>query len=89
MERYLQSDAVDAVNKYCSLAEEIDISPTEFALAWCYNRKEVASSIIGATSLEQLKENMNAVQYKSLFDDEEINSKIDTIHKSCMDPSKV
>lgn len=89
MERYLQSDAVEAVNKYCSLAEEIDISPTEFALAWCYNRKEVASSIIGATSLEQLKENMNAVQYKSLFDDEEINSKIDTIHKSCMDPSKV
>jgi aryl-alcohol dehydrogenase-like predicted oxidoreductase len=33
-------------------------------LAWCYSRSFVASTIIGATSLPQLKENIDAYAVK-------------------------
>ena len=36
------------------------MSPAQMALAWCYSRWFVASTIIGATTLEQLKENIYA-----------------------------
>ena len=88
MDRYLQSDAQDAVNAYCLLADEIGLTPTELALAWCYTRKEVTSSIIGATSLLQLKENMHSIFLKDRIT-EKVVQKIDSIHKKCMDPSKV
>jgi aryl-alcohol dehydrogenase-like predicted oxidoreductase len=32
----------------------------QLALAWCYSRPHVASTIVGATSTEQLRENLLA-----------------------------
>ena len=87
MDRYLQSDAQVAVNDYCSLAEEIGLTPAELALAWCYSRDYVCSSIIGATTLNQLKENMAAVLLKDKIT-EDVCKSINSIHKRCMDPSK-
>jgi aryl-alcohol dehydrogenase-like predicted oxidoreductase len=40
------------------------MSMTELALAWCYTRWFVASTIIGATSVEQLKANIDAYEVK-------------------------
>lgn len=36
------------------------LSPTQLALAWCFHREHVSSTIIGATSLSQLKENIES-----------------------------
>ena len=36
------------------------MTPAQMALAWCYSRWFVASTIIGATTLAQLKENIDA-----------------------------
>lgn len=36
------------------------MTPSEMALAWCRSRWFVASTIIGATSAPQLKENIDA-----------------------------
>ncbi len=43
------------------LARAHGISPTHLALAWVNQRPFVTSNLIGATSLEQLKENIDSV----------------------------
>lgn len=60
MERYNKSFAVNAVAEYVKVAEKHGMTPSELALAWCKSRWFVTSTIIGATSMPQLKENINA-----------------------------
>lgn len=55
--------AHQAVAAYVALAEKYNISPATLALAWCDQINGVTSTIIGATSVEQLKENINAFNY--------------------------
>ena len=45
---------------YAALAEAHGLSPAQLALKFVYSRWFVASTIIGATSLAQLEENLNA-----------------------------
>jgi aryl-alcohol dehydrogenase-like predicted oxidoreductase len=51
----LQSLARQAVAEYVKVADKHGLTPSELALAWCDSRWFVASTIIGATSLNQLK----------------------------------
>lgn len=51
-----------AVDAYKKLAEEHGMSLVQLALAFVLSRPFVTSAIIGATSLEQLKENLSAVR---------------------------
>ena len=53
--------ALDATKAYVELAREFNMSPAQMALAFVNSRKFVASNIIGATNLEQLKENIASV----------------------------
>jgi aryl-alcohol dehydrogenase-like predicted oxidoreductase len=85
MERYLNSDNEAAVNAYCDLAESNDMSPSELALSWCYHRTLATSTIIGATTMEQLEENLKAYDMKL---SEEIEEKIGDIYKQYTDPTK-
>ena len=55
MERYTKSLAKEAVSGYSAVAKKHGLTPAQLALAWCKGRWNVTSSIIGATSLEQLK----------------------------------
>lgn len=55
MERFNKSLAREAVSEYAAIAEKYRITPTQLALAFCKSRWFVASTIIGATSLTQLK----------------------------------
>ena len=61
------------------------LTPTELALSWCYHREHVASTIIGATSIEQLKEDIKAYDIKL---DEETMEKIGEVYKKYTDPTK-
>ncbi|MES2150357.1 MAG: aldo/keto reductase [Pseudomonadota bacterium] len=58
--RYLRPSVLAAVKEYAALARANGMTPAQMALAWCYSRWFVASTIIGATSLAQLKENIDA-----------------------------
>ena len=49
-----------AVSDYMDVAKKHAISPAQLALAWCDQVDGVTSTIIGATSLSQLKENIDA-----------------------------
>lgn len=60
MSRYRNSGSEAATKEYVAVAEKHGLTPTQLALAWCKSRWCVTSSIIGATSVEQLKENIDA-----------------------------
>jgi aryl-alcohol dehydrogenase-like predicted oxidoreductase len=49
-----------ATAKYVELAKTHNITPSQLALGWCDQVDGVTSTIIGATSLTQLKENLAA-----------------------------
>lgn len=49
-----------AVTAYLDVAKKHGFTPAQLALAWCNQVDGVTSTIIGATSLEQLKEDMAA-----------------------------
>jgi aryl-alcohol dehydrogenase-like predicted oxidoreductase len=85
MDRFLGSANEAAVNAYCELAEESGMTPTELALGWCYHRELVTSSIIGATTMKQLEENLKAFDVR-LEDD--VQDKIKAIYKKYTDPTK-
>lgn len=50
----------NAVKAYCELAHRYNMTPSQLALAWCDQVDGVSSTIIGATSLAQLRENIQA-----------------------------
>ena len=49
-----------AIAAYVDLAAQWQITPSQLALAWCKQIDGVKSTIIGATTIEQLKENISA-----------------------------
>ena len=51
-----------AIKSYVDLAKKININPSTFANAFVNNRPFVTSNIIGATSMEQLKENIDSIE---------------------------
>ncbi|MEO0367489.1 MAG: aldo/keto reductase [Pseudomonadota bacterium] len=52
----------EAIAAYQAVADEHDLSLTQMSLAWVYQLPGVTSTIIGATSMEQLKEDLGAYQ---------------------------
>ncbi|MFQ6370751.1 NADP(H)-dependent aldo-keto reductase [Shewanella sp. YIC-542] len=61
--RYNRSElAIKATEAYVSLARKLGLSPAQMALAWVNSRPFVGASIIGATSTQQLQENINSQQ---------------------------
>lgn len=52
--------ANEAVKTYIEVAKKHGYTPCQLALAWCDQIDGVTSTIIGATSLEQLKEDIDA-----------------------------
>ncbi|WP_427982125.1 NADP(H)-dependent aldo-keto reductase [Agarivorans sp.] len=60
--RYSTPQAEQAIQHYVDLAKEFKLSPVQLALAFVNQRSFVGSNIIGATSLEQLEENIASVK---------------------------
>ena len=83
--RYLRPAVFAAVKEYAALARDNGMSPAQMALAWCYGRWNVASTIIGATNLDQLKENIDAEQ---LTLSEDVVRAIDGIHARYTNPGQ-
>jgi aryl-alcohol dehydrogenase-like predicted oxidoreductase len=60
-QRYETPGAEDAVRKYVALAREFGLDPAQMALAFVNSREFVGSSIIGATTMEQLKTDIASI----------------------------
>jgi aryl-alcohol dehydrogenase-like predicted oxidoreductase len=59
-QRWGRPDALKAARRYSDLARKHGLTPTRMALAWCYTKWQVASTIIGVTRLSQLEEDLDA-----------------------------
>ena len=59
-QRWGRPEALAAARRYNALAREHGMTPTQLALAFCYTKWQVASTIIGVTSVAQLDEDLNA-----------------------------
>ena len=76
--RYSSRYALEAAQKYVALAKECRITPAQMAIAFVEQSPFVTSCIIGATTMTQLKENIDATEI-TITDD--IRAKIDAIEE--------
>lgn len=82
--RYNSAEASKATEKYVALAEEYNITPAQLALAYVNSRPFVTSNIIGATSMEQLRENIDSIDVMLSND---VIQRIEEIHQMIPNPS--
>jgi aryl-alcohol dehydrogenase-like predicted oxidoreductase len=82
--RYFHERAEKATERYVNLAREHSLDPVEMALVYVTTRPFVTSNIIGATTLEQLKTNLNS---ENLELGEEVLNGIEAIHKAHANPA--
>ncbi len=82
--RYTKENCYKATRLYKALAEANELTVTQMAIAFVKQQKFVTSTIIGATSMEQLKENINAFDV-TLSD--KINLEIDRIQELIPNPA--
>lgn len=59
-QRWGRPEALAAARRYNALAREHGLTPVQLALAFCYTQWQVASTIIGVTSVAQLDECLDA-----------------------------
>ena len=81
--RHLTSRGETAVKKYVKLAKKYNINPCTLANAFVINRPFVTSSIIGATSIKNLKDNIRSLEINL---NKEILKEIEDIHSSDPNP---
>ncbi|MGK7876310.1 MAG: NADP(H)-dependent aldo-keto reductase [Xenococcaceae cyanobacterium] len=82
--RYEKPNLTEAVRAYVEIARKHDITPAQMALAFVRSRWFVTSTIIGATGMEQLKENLSSVEVKL---DKDILAQIDEVHARYPNPT--
>lgn len=83
-QRWGRPEALEAARRYNQLAREHGLTPTRMALAFCYTKWQVASTIIGARSVAQLDENLDAWGTKLSPD---LLAQIDRIRWEIRDPA--
>ncbi len=82
--RYTNAQAMQAAEKYCVLAQNRGLSPAQMALQFVTTRPFITSNIIGATSTEQLQENLDSIH---LTMDRDLEKALDAIHTEHPNPA--
>ena len=83
-DRYSGGNSAKATQRYYDLAQEHNLSLAQMALAFVTSRPFVTSNIIGATSMEQLKENISSIDLNL---NDEVLQGIEAIHKDIPNPA--
>jgi len=84
LSRYEAHDGVEAVNACLDAAKELGLTPTQFALKFVESRDFVTSNIIGATTMQQLKDNIDA---HDIDWTEDMEKAADKIHRRYRSPA--
>ena len=82
--RYSNNECINAVKSYSEVAKKHGLSLTHLALAFVNSQPFVTSNIIGATTMKQLKENIESVD---VILSDEIIEEINQIHNSQPNPA--
>jgi aryl-alcohol dehydrogenase-like predicted oxidoreductase len=83
-QRWARPSTLDAARLYNQLARDNGMTPTQMALAFCYTRWSVASTIIGVTSVAQLEEDVKVWGTELSA---EVLAEIDAIRLAHRDPA--
>lgn len=83
-QRYQKPGAAEAIDAYLALAAEHQLDPAQLAIAFVVSRPFVTSAIIGATTLEQLKTDIAALELRIT---PELEVAIDAIHQIHSNPA--
>ena len=83
-ERHLNPLAMKAYDEYYKLAKDNNMTMVQLAQSFVNSRPFVTSNIIGATTMEQLKENIDSIDVELT---DEIMKKINLIHNNNPNPS--
>ncbi|HEX2849029.1 MAG TPA: aldo/keto reductase [Acidimicrobiales bacterium] len=68
-DRLTDAQANQTVKRLSEVAADLGCSPTQLALAWCIRNPHVSTVILGASRVEQLKENLGALDVVDALDD--------------------
>ncbi|EGR2796500.1 aldo/keto reductase [Vibrio navarrensis] len=82
-QRYFTPQGIKATQAYVALAQEAGLDPAQMALAFVNQRPFVAANIIGATSIAQLKANIDSINLEL---SEEVLTKIQEIGTTYSNP---
>ena len=83
-ERHLNPLAMKAYDKYFNLAKDFNLTMVQLAQSFVNSRPFVTSNIIGATTMDQLKENVESISIE--FTDEMMD-RVNEIHNNNPNPS--
>jgi len=83
-ERHLNPLAMKAYDKYFKLAKDFNLTMVQLAQSFVNSRPFVTSNIIGATTMDQLKENVESINIE--FTDE-MMERVNEIHNNNPNPS--
>lgn len=72
-ESFYSAENISRIRNMKEFSEQLNVSRTQLALAWVHSQESVSSVILGANSIEQLKENLGAIQIKI---DDELQSRL-------------
>ncbi|MBL8670555.1 MAG: aldo/keto reductase, partial [Alphaproteobacteria bacterium] len=81
--RYLTKAGIAATERYVALARRHGLDPATMALAYCHQRPFLTSTIVGATSMEQLKANIASIDVKL---PDSVLAEIDAVHAEISNP---
>jgi len=62
MDLYWEEEMKEKGQKMVEIAGEMGVTAAQLAIAWCLRRPEVTSAILGARRVEQVEENLKAVE---------------------------
>lgn len=82
--RYEKTNLKKAASEYVEIANKRGIIPAQMALAFVRSRWFTTSTIIGATTMEQLQENIGSLKVNL---DEDILTEIDAVHAKYPNPA--
>ncbi|WP_034918277.1 aldo/keto reductase [Gillisia sp. CAL575] len=82
--RYGNAQAVKAIEKYVNIAKDHQLKPAQMALAFVNMQPFVTSNIIGATTLDQLKENIGSIDLEL---SDKIIEEINEVHEQIPNPA--
>jgi aryl-alcohol dehydrogenase-like predicted oxidoreductase len=83
-ERHLNPLAMKAYDEYFKLAKDLNLTMVQLAQSFVNSRPFVTSNIIGATTMDQLKENVESINIE--FTDE-MMERVNEIHNNNPNPS--
>ncbi len=84
LSRYNRPQVDEAIVKYAQIANKYNLSLAQMALAFVHQQTFVTSTIIGATTMTQLKENIESLKVKL---SQEIIDAINAVHDSIPNPA--